>query len=85
MVEDYRAGVTVDREADDADKASGRKIHCPVLIGWSTRDDLEELYGDPVVVWRDWATDLRAVAIESGHHMAEEAPDTLAAALLDFL
>jgi haloacetate dehalogenase len=84
MVEDYRAGLTVDRDADDLDKAAGRKIHCPMLIGWSTHDDLEELYGDPVAVWRAWATDLRGIAIESGHHMAEEAPDVLAAALLDF-
>jgi len=53
-----------------------------VLVLWSTRDDLEELYGDPLTVWRPWATDLRGHGIESGHHMAEEAPDELADALL---
>ena len=84
MIEDYRAGVTVDREADDADRAAGRRIACPVLVGWSTRDDMEELYGDVVAVWRAWANDVRGVAIDSGHHVAEEAPDALAAALLDF-
>jgi haloacetate dehalogenase len=84
MVEDYRAGLTVDRAADDADRAAGRKIACPVLVGWSTRDDMEELYGDPLAIWRAWADDLRGVAIESGHHMAEEAPHELAAALLPF-
>jgi haloacetate dehalogenase len=84
MLEDYRAGLTVDREADDADRAAGRKITCPVLVGWSTRDDMEELYGDPLEVWRAWADDLRGVAIESGHHMAEEAPRELVAALLPF-
>jgi hypothetical protein len=43
-------------------------------------DDLEELYGDPLAIWRDWAGDLRGGGpIESGHHMAEEAPDELAA------
>ena len=85
MVEDYRAGVTVDREADDADRADGRQIACPVLVGWSTRDDMEELYGDVVAVWRAWADDVRGIAIDSGHHVAEEAPDALTAALLDFL
>jgi haloacetate dehalogenase len=84
MVEDYRAGVTVDRDAADADRASGRRIGCPVLVEWSTRDDMEEPYGDVVAVWRAWADDVRRIAIDSGHHVAEEAPDTLAAALLEF-
>ena len=84
MLEDYRAGLTVDRAADDADRAAGKRIGCPVLVGWSARDDLEELYGDVVAVWRPWADDLRSVAINSGHHMAEEAPEQLAAALLEF-
>ncbi|HEV8463013.1 MAG TPA: alpha/beta hydrolase [Gaiellaceae bacterium] len=84
MLEDYRAGLTVDRDADDADRAAGAKITCPVLAGWSTRDDMEELYGDVVAVWQPWADDVRGVAIESGHHVAEEAPDKLAAALLTF-
>ena len=84
MVEDYRAGLTVDRAADDADRSAGRKIECPVLVGWSTRDDMEDLYGDVVAVWRPWAHDICSVAIESGHHMAEEAPEDLAGALLSF-
>jgi haloacetate dehalogenase len=84
MLEDYRAGLTVDREADDADRSRDRKIGCPVLVGWSTRDDMEDLYGDVLAVWQPWAGDLHGVAIESGHHMAEEAPDELAAALLAF-
>ena len=85
MLEDYRAGLTVDRAADDADRANGKTIKCPVLVGWSTRDDMEELYGDLVAIWRWWADDVRGVAIESGHHVAEEAPEELVAALLPFL
>lgn len=84
MIEDYRAGVTVDRAADDADRAAGNRIQCPVLVAWSTRDDMEELYGDVVTIWRDWADDVRGVAIDSGHHMAEEAPGELSEALLSF-
>ena len=46
---------------------------------------MEELYGDPVAIWRGWADDVRGARIESGHHMAEEAPEELAAVLAGFL
>lgn len=82
MLEDYRAGLGVDREHDRRDREDGRRIDCPLLVLWSTRDDMEHLYGDPLEVWRAWSTDLRGHGIESGHHMAEEAPDELADALL---
>jgi haloacetate dehalogenase len=85
MVEDYRAGLGPDRAADDADRAAGRTVACPTLVLWSTRDDLVDLYGDVLAVWAPWAPDLRGGPIESGHHMAEEAPEELAAALAAFL
>ncbi|MFF0247294.1 alpha/beta fold hydrolase [Streptosporangium sandarakinum] len=85
MCEDYRAGLGVDRAADDADRRADRKITCPVLFLWSERDDMEDLYGDPLAIWRDWAGDVRGASIDSGHHMAEEAPAELAAELRRFL
>jgi haloacetate dehalogenase len=85
MCEDYRSGLTVDRQHDDQDQANGRRIMCPLLVLWSTHDDMETLYDDPVAVWRSWARDVRGHAIESGHHMAEEAPQDVAASLLAFL
>ena len=85
MCEDYRAGLGHDRRHDAADRDAGRRIDCPTLLLWSALDDLEDLYGDPLAVWRPWTTDLRGHPIESGHHMAEEAPAELAAALLAFL
>lgn len=85
MCEDYRAGLGPDRAADDADRAAGRRIGCPTLVLWSSRDDMQRLYGDVLAVWRPWADDLRGGEIESGHHVAEEAPDELAAALRGFL
>jgi haloacetate dehalogenase len=84
MLEDYRAGLGVDREADEADRAAGRGVRCPTLLVWASRDDLEELWGDPVGAWRGWADDVRGVRLESGHHMAEEVPEDLAAVLLEF-
>jgi haloacetate dehalogenase len=85
MLEDYRAGLGVDRVADDEDRAAGRRISCPTMVLWSTRDDLEYLYGDVIGVWRSWATDVIGGPIESGHHMAEEASGELAARLVRFL
>ena len=85
MLEDYRAGLGIDRAHDDADRASGRRIQCPTLVLWASRDDLQDLYGDVLGVWRDWAVDLRGHAIDSGHHMAEDAPEELVAALRGFL
>jgi haloacetate dehalogenase len=85
MCEDYRAGLTVDRRADEADRVAGRRITCPTLFCWSTRDDMVELYGDPLAIWRTWADDVDGIPIESGHHMAEDAPAALADALRTLL
>lgn len=85
MLEDYRAGLTVDYRDEIADRAAGRRLTMPVLALWSARDDLEELYGDPLAIWQDWADDVTGHCINSGHHMAEEAPHDLAAALTTFL
>lgn len=85
MLEDYRAGLGVDREHEEADRRAGRTVSCPTLFLWSTRDDMVELYGDPLRIWRRWADDVRGAPIESGHHVAEENPEALARALLDFL
>jgi haloacetate dehalogenase len=84
MCEDYRAGLGVDREHDEADRAAGRRVACPTLFLWSTRDDLEALYGDPLAIWRAWAEDVRGMGIDSGHHIGEDAPEALAEALVAF-
>ncbi len=85
MIEDYRAGLDVDRRHEEQDRAAGKRVSCPTLFLWSKHDDMEELYGDPLAIWRDWTNDLTGLSIDSGHHMAEEEPEQLAAALVDFL
>ncbi len=85
MVEDYRAGLGIDRSHDEADRRAGRKVECPTLVLWARRDDAEELYGDLRPIWAEWADDLRVRSIDSGHHMSEEAPEALATELLGFL
>jgi haloacetate dehalogenase len=85
MIEDYRAGLTVDREADEADMRSARMVVPPVLVLWASRDDLGTLYEDPMAIWRNWSSNVRGHEVVSGHHMAEEIPDTLAEELASFL
>ena len=86
MIEDYRAGLHVDRRHDEADLSAGRQIECPTLVAWSRHDDMGELYGDPAEVWRRWCRlPVASAVIDSGHHMAEEAPEQLADALLAHL
>ena len=67
------------------DRTAGRQISCPVLVAWGADDDIEELWGDPTIIWRNWANDVRGARIDSGHHLAEEAPEELALVLRDFL
>lgn len=86
MLEDYRAGLSVDAANDRADRERGHRITCPTLVAWSVHDDLEQLYGDPAAIWRPWVDGVVQTArIDSGHHMAEENPEQLASVLATFL
>jgi haloacetate dehalogenase len=85
MCEDYRAGLSIDRAHEEADRAAGRRIACPTMLLNSTEDDID-IHGDPEAIWRPWvAGELSSHPIHSGHHQAEEAPDELARALAAFL
>jgi haloacetate dehalogenase len=82
MCEDYRAGATFDRELDADDRANGRRIACPVLVLWSSLEDLDPL--DPLAVWRRWADDVEGRGLDCGHFLAEERPDETFEALSAF-
>lgn len=82
MCEDYRAGATFDFRLDEADRGQ-RRIACPVLALWAARGQLPAWY-DVLAIWRDWADDVQGQAIDSGHYLAEEAPDQTYAALHAF-
>jgi len=85
MCEDYRAGLRIDREHDEADRAAGRRVACPALLLESAHDDLD-IHGDPTAIWAPWLTHpLQHRIIDSGHHQAEEAPAAVADAILGFL
>ena len=61
MREDYRTGLRIDRAHEQADRAAGRKIGCPMLLLVSTSDDLD-IHGDPETIWRPWVADELAAA-----------------------
>ena len=85
MLEDYRAGLTIDRRDEEEDRAAGRRLRPPLLVAWSASEDPEDLGGDPVEVWGTWADDVRGGGVvDSSHHMAEEAPEQLVDLLAGF-
>jgi haloacetate dehalogenase len=81
--EDYRAGATTDLAHDEADRAAGKKIACPLLALWGSAGIPSDGAG-PLPIWREWATDVRGQAIDAGHSLCEENPDATAGALLEF-
>ena len=85
MCEDYRAGLGVDREHDEADRAAGRRVRCPTMLLESVHDDID-IHGDPAMIWAPWlAHPLRHRRVDSGHHQAEEAPEQVAGEVRAFL
>ena len=82
MCEDYRAAVSVDFQQDQADRGT-RKIDCPMLVLWGAKGVIPKWY-DALAVWKDWASDVRGEEIDSGHMLAEEAPDATYQALRRF-
>jgi haloacetate dehalogenase len=84
VCEDYRAGATIDRMADEADRNATHKITCPTLILWGS-DYVGKGIADPLDVWRAWCTDVQGEQIVSGHFLAEEKPDATLSALRPFL
>ena len=83
ICEDYRAGATIDRALDEADR--GRTIACPVLCLWGARGALPALYGDVLEVWRPWAQAVTGRALDASHFLVEDRPREVAAELTAFL
>lgn len=84
ICEDYRAGATIDRELDDADR--GRTtIACPVLALWGGEGALPRFYDDPLDLWRVHAPHVTGRAVDhASHFLVEDEPAAVAAELLEF-
>jgi haloacetate dehalogenase len=85
ICEEYRAGAGIDRAHDRADREATRKIRVPVLALWSAQGPLDSWYPEgPVVLWRQWADDVRGHALKGGHFFPEASPERTAEALRGF-
>jgi len=84
ICEDYRAGATIDRQHDDADRDQ-RRIECPALVLWSARGALPRLYDDVLEVWQPWARDVTGRGLDASHFLVEDEPGTVARELTAFL
>jgi haloacetate dehalogenase len=85
MVEDYRAGLGVDRAADAEDRSSRKMVEAPTLVLWGKSDDIEAIWSDPLEIWRDWSPDVRGHGLPAGHHLPEEVPELLAEEIAAFI
>lgn len=85
ICEDYRAATTIDLVHDRESRAAGHRINCPLLALWGTKGKIGQWY-DALEVWRGYASGpVSGHAVNSGHYLAEEAPEEVLAALEAFL
>ena len=83
MIEDYRAGASIDLEHDRADL--DRRVAVPLLALWGARSVVGRSPTDPLDVWRERGDDVRVATVDAGHFLAEERPVETLAALREFL
>lgn len=82
MLEDYRAGASIDLQHDRADL--GRRVEVPMLVLWGANSVVGGS-GDVLGVWRERGADVRGRAIDAGHYLAEEQPGQTLTELGEFL
>jgi len=83
--EDYRAGATIDRRQDEADLAAGKRFSSPMLLvcGGSY---LAGGLASSLQAWQEsFAAEVTGAEVDSGHFVAEEAPEEVLAAVVPFL
>ncbi len=85
MCEDYRAAATIDLEHDRASRAAGEKIRCPLLVLWGKKAKIEVWY-DALGIWKQYCrAEVTGGPVDSGHYLAEEAPQEVLEHLARFL
>ncbi|MEM6317025.1 MAG: alpha/beta hydrolase [Bacteroidota bacterium] len=80
--EDYRAGATVDLVHDRAD--FDERIQCPVQVLWGLKNPAYQ-QRDVLKVWREKAVNVVGNGLDSGHFIAEEAPEAMLTEVIPFL
>ena len=85
IFEDYRAAATIDLEHDRESRNAGQKVQCPLLVLWGAKGKIHRWY-DALDLWRNYSTGpLTGGAVNSGHYLAEEAPEEVLNWLDQFL
>jgi len=89
MLEDYRAGASIDLEHDAESAAAGRRVACPLLVLWGGKGVVGGGEQSPLDVWRSYATDPSLVTgramDEAGHFLVDEVPDATLGEIRAFL
>lgn len=80
---EYRAGNTLDLQAERESKDFGHRVQCPLLVLWSD-DGFVTSFGDPLVIWRQWCSDVRGQQLSASHFLMEEQPAITASLLQSF-
>jgi len=83
VCEDYRAALAEDLSHDEEDRASGRKLDCPVLVVWTLAQE-KPGRPSPAEVWKLWADDITGKVTGGGHLQPEDCPDDVADAFYRF-
>ncbi|WP_063005314.1 alpha/beta fold hydrolase [Nocardia salmonicida] len=83
IVADYRASATIDIDHDRADRAAGARLSMPVTV--MQQDWGAALGFEAAALWSSWAPDLDHSTVDTGHFMAEEDPESVAAALRELV
>ena len=76
MCADYRAGATIDRAHDKADRTAGRRITAPLHFLYA-ESGFPARAPDPPAAWRAWADRVTASSCRAGHFVVEENPQAV--------
>jgi haloacetate dehalogenase len=83
IAEDYRASASLDLAHDRADVAAGHKLQQPLRVLWGNHGAVGRCF-DVLGLWRERAAQVTGYALDSGHYLAEEAPEQVIAQAQEF-
>ena len=75
---DYRASAGIDLDHDRADRDAGHRVIQPLRVLWGANGVVGRCF-EPLQLWQAAAQDVSGRAVDSGHYIAEEAPDVVLA------
>jgi len=85
ICEDYRAAATIDIKDDKISRENKLQIKSPTMILWGKKGKIEQWY-NPLVIWKDYCSaELQGYGIDTGHYLAEEAPEEIIKCVRGFL